>query len=54
MKRKSLETTICGLQDLQETIQKLKQDYSDKNTQIEVYETGLMKQCFYVTIWWLR
>lgn len=54
MKRKSLESTICGLQDLVETINSLKQKYSDKDTQIDVLEAQMLKDCYYVTIWWVR
>lgn len=51
MKRKKLDTTICGLQDLVSTIERLKKENNDKETQIEVSETSLMKNCFYVIIW---
>lgn len=59
MKRKCLESQLCCLQDLQETIQTLKQFYSnyypDRKTQIEVHEeTGFMEKNYYVTIWWVR
>ena len=54
MKRKSLETTICSLQDLETTIKLLKGKYSDKETQVEANESSLFKGEFYVTIWWVR
>ena len=54
MKRKNLETTMCGIQDLIKTINELKNHHNDKETQIEVLETNMMKDCYFVTIWWVR
>lgn len=54
MKRKNLETTICMLQDLEDTIRRLKETYSSKKVQIEVLECQFALNNYFVTAWWLR
>lgn len=51
MKRKRLEDTCVGLQDIEKTIKELKEQYKDQDTQIELYEFASLKGCYEIIIW---
>lgn len=53
MRRKSLETTVCNLEEVPETALRLKAKYCEYATQIEILEvtSGIFRGQFIIEIW---
>ena len=56
MKRRKLETTIVGMQDITAEIARLKKEYKkeNKDIRIELVESASLEYCFYLEVWEVR
>lgn len=51
MKRRKLEVTCVGVQDIESTIQFLKRKYQGKKIRISLYEFSIIENCFSLEVW---
>lgn len=51
MKRKRLDATCVGVQDIEKTIKAFKEQYKGRSIRIELYEFSIIENSFSLVVW---